>query len=88
MHQQGPDRFRSLTRTGRLLLVVSAVVAGGAFFLFRSLDVDPPLRPLGSGRQPLYSLTIALVFGIVSFVIGAWFLKRRGVNIIHGRDEM
>jgi hypothetical protein len=80
--------MRSLTHQGKLLLVGSAVVAGGAFVLFRSLGVDPPLQPFGSGRQPLYSLTIGLVFGLVSFAIGAWLLKQRGINVIQSRDEM
>jgi hypothetical protein len=64
------------------------VFAAAVFLLLHSLDIDPPPQPLGTGRQPLYSLAIGLGFGIGSFVVGAWFLKRRGINVIHDSDEL
>ena len=82
-----PDPFRSLTPAGRLLFVVSAVFAAAVFLLLHSLDIDPPPRPLGTGRQPLYSLAIGVGFGIGSFMVGGWLLKRRGINVIYDSDE-
>jgi hypothetical protein len=87
MGPQEPDRFRSLTPAGRRLFVASVVLAAVTFFLLHSLDVDPPPQPLGTGRQPLYSLGIGVAFGIGTFLIGGWFLRRRGSSVIDDSDE-
>ncbi len=87
MGPQEPDPFRFLTPIGRRLFVVSAVVAVATFFVLHSLGVDPPPQPLGTGRQPLYSLGIGFGLGIGVFVFGRWLLMRRGVNAIDDDDE-
>jgi hypothetical protein len=87
MGPQPPEQFRFLTPVGRRLLVVSAVVAGATFLFLRWLSIDPPPRPFGTGRQPLYSLAIAFGCGIGSFAVGWWFLKRRRGNVIDDDDE-
>jgi hypothetical protein len=87
MGPQEPDPFRSLTPVGRRLLVVSAVLAAVTFFLLHSLDIDPPPQPLGTGRQPFYSLGIGVGFGIGSFVFGGWLLRRRGINVIDDSEK-
>ena len=87
MGPQAPDPFRFLTPVGRRLLVVSAVLAGVTFLFLHWLGIDPPPRPFGTGRQPLYSLAIALGCGIGSFAVGWWLLKLRGINVIDDDDK-
>jgi len=87
MGPQEPDPFRFLTPMGRRLFVVSAVVAAATFFVLHSLDIDPSPQPLGTGRQPLYSLGIAFGLGIGIFVVGRWFLKRRGIDAVDDDNE-
>jgi hypothetical protein len=87
MGPQEADPFRFLTPIGRRLFVVSAVVAVATFFILHSLGVDPPPRPLGTGRQPLYSLAIGAGLGISVFVCERWFFLRRGVDAIGNDDE-
>ena len=87
MGPQEPDPFRFLTPIGRRLFVVSALVAAAAFIVLHSLGVDPPPQPLGTGRQPLYSLGIGVGLGISVFVFGRWILMRRGGDAIHDDDE-
>jgi hypothetical protein len=87
MGPQPPDSFWFLTPVGRRLLVISAVLAGVSFLFLHWLGIDPPPRPLGSGRQPLYSLAIAFGCGLGSFAVGWWFLKLRGINVIDDDDE-
>lgn len=84
---QPPDSFRFFTPTGRRLLVFSAVLTCAAFLVLHALGVDPPPRPFGTGRQPLYSLAIGFALGIGSFAFGGWLLKRRGVNVLDNDDE-
>jgi hypothetical protein len=87
MGPQEPDPFRFLTPIGRRLFVFSAVLAGATFVLLHSLGIDPPPVPLGSGRQPLYSLPVAFVVGLGSFAVGQWFLRRRGRSAIDNEDK-
>jgi hypothetical protein len=87
MGPQPPDSFRFLTPIGRRLFVFSAVLAAAAFLSLHWLGIDPQPRSFGTGRQPLYSLGIGLGFGIGSFAIGGWLLKRRGISIIDDEDE-
>ena len=87
MGPQEPDSFRFLTPLGRRLFVVSAVIAAITFFVLHSLGIDPPPQPLGTGRQPLYSLGIAFGLGIGVFVAGRWLFKRRGIDAIEADDE-
>ena len=86
MGPRPPYQFRVLTPVGRRLLVVSAVVAGATFLFLRWLGIDPPPRPFGMGRQPLYSLAIAFGFGIGSYAVGWWFLKLRRGNVMDDDD--
>ena len=87
MGPQEPDSFRLLTPVGRRLLVVSAVVAVATFLVLHSLGIDPPPRPLGTGRQPLYSLGIGFGLGVGTFMVGRWLLKRRGIYATDDYDE-
>jgi hypothetical protein len=87
MGPQPPDQFRFLTPVGRRLFVVSLALAGMMLLFLHWLGIDPPPRPFGTGRQPLYSLPVALACGGASFAAGWWLLKRRGINVIDDDDE-
>ena len=84
---QEPDSFRFLTPVGRRLFIVSAVIAAFTFFVLHSLGIDALLEPLGTGRQPLYSLGIAFGLGIGVFVVGRWLLKRPRIDAVDDDDE-
>ena len=87
MGPQPPDSFRLLSPAGRRLFVFGAVLTCAAFLVLHALGIDPPPRPFGTGRQPLYSLGIGFALGIGSFAIGSWFLKRRRINVLDHGDE-
>jgi hypothetical protein len=87
MGPQEPDPFRFLTPIGRRLLLFSAVLAGATFIVLHALGIDPPPLPFGTGPTPIYSLGIAFMLGMGSFVIGNWLLKRRGRKAIDDEDE-